>query len=257
MPPGGPPFSFTPGWGPALYWVVPAPSPGSHSLLLGTPLYSQVFLSLPRGSTVTQEFPTPFLWAPHPVQGVPPSIPLFPLSAPRVPSRFRGSPLPTGSSLCPGVSLLLSQGSHSLFPVVLHPARGMCSPSRSSLLPSRRSHSLFPGVPPSARGVPCCLRDLSTPFPVVLFAAPGIPLCPRDPVLLSGDNPLLSGAAPSPHLGVAEGSPRTRGAAAAARGGAAAGAGAHPRCRWRGGAAAPSAIKRAAAPVPQRGRGSP
>lgn len=240
------PFSFTPGWRPALYWVVPAPFPGSRSVFLGFLLSTQMFLSLPRGFTVTSGgSPLPFLalssGVPSSFLRVPPSIPLVPLSARRVHTRFRGSPLPTGPSLCPGMSSLLSRGSNSLFPEILLPARGMCSPVRRTLLPSRGSQCLFPGVPLSVRA-----PLGSSPLP---SRGPGVPFSCR------GESaPFWCGSRSS---GRGTGVPPARGAAAAAWGGAGAGAGAHPRCRWRGGAAAPSAIKRAAAPVPQRGRGSP
>lgn len=149
--------------------------------------------------------------------------------------------------------LTLSWGLPSLFPVVLLPARGMCSPLRMILLPSRGS-TLYPRgslhLPGGSLLSSGALHSLPG-GPVFCSRRPAASLSARSP---ARGNPLLSAVAPALHLGVAAGSPRTRGAAAAARGGA--GAGAHPRCRWRGGAAAPSAIKRAAAPVPQRGCGS-
>ncbi|XP_041879172.1 translation initiation factor IF-2-like [Corvus kubaryi] len=217
-----PGWSQLPSQGPTLY------SWGRHSV----PRYPSLCPGCPRSH-----------WGP--VLGGPPSLSegatLYP-SYPTLHAPFRGSPLPTGSSLCPGVPLLPSGGSHSLLPVVLLPPPGDVF--------SLEAH------PPPLPGVPLYSRGFhSLPGgPVSCSRAPAAPRGPHSP---ARGVPLLSPVTPAPHRGVAAGSPRTRGAAAAARGGAGGGAGAHPRCRWRGGAAAPSPIKRAAAPVPQRGRGSP
>lgn len=212
---------------------------GDPTLFPGVPLSAQGIQGHIRG--LPTPFPRPVLRGPILISDGPTLYSSCPPLCSESPYSFQR--LSTSHGVLPWSWDVLAPfpGSHSLFPEVLLPARGMCSPCRSTLLPSQR---LFPGVPLSVRAP---LGSSSLPS--------GVPLCPGVPFSCQGESaPFWCGSRCS---GRGTGVPPTRGAAAAARGGAGAGAGAHPRCRWRGGAAAPSAIKRAAAPVPQRGRGSP
>lgn len=114
---------------------------GSYLPFEGATLYSSYPLLCSEGPCSLQGFSTPhgvltLSW------GVLASFPGLPF------------PLLSGPAHCPG----------DVFSLEDHPP------------PFPRLRSLFPGVPPSAQGVPCPLRELSTPFPVVLFSAPGFPL---------------------------------------------------------------------------------
>lgn len=213
VPPGDP---LSPHWGGDLLCSGWSQLP-SQGHLLGTPLYSRVFLSLFRGSTVTSGgSPLPFRGVlalssgvPPPFLKVPPSIPPVPFSARRVHAHFRVCPLPTGPSLCPG---------------------GPCSLPGAPILSSQRSCSLAEGcVLPS--GAPSSL--------------PGGPVfhsrSPRSP---AEGNPLRPGrgrGSPAP-----AGLRRRRGAGAVP-----------VPVPVAGRSGRPERYKAAAAAVPQRGRGSP
>lgn len=248
MPPGGPPFSFTPGWGPALYWVVPAPSPGS-------PLYSWAPHSIPRCSSLCPGGPRSHRSSPLPFCGFLTlsrwSHPLFLFSL----SLLQGS-------LLASRALHFPRGPHSVlgcpcsFPgaPILY-SLWSCSLPGGCVLPRGALSSLPGGLTLYSRVSAICPGG-SVPPPGSLQSLPGGPVrCSRDPAVPQGPRSPFGGQSAPLRCGSLSPPGRGRGVPPHPRG-CGGGAG-RCRCRWRGGAAAPSAIKRAAAPVPQRGRGSP
>lgn len=257
MPPGGPPFPLHTGVGSCSVLGAPSSLSRVPFFIRGDPtLFPGVPLSARRVHGHTRRSPLPLHGVlalssrvPPPFLKVPPSIPLIPLSARRVPSLFKALLFPRGlhsvlGSPCsfPGAPILYFQRSCSLSRGCVPPRAAPSSLPRGPTLYSRGSRCLPGGTPLPSRWC---------------FLLPGS-RCARGPRSPAGGQsaPFCCGSRSPPGRGSRV--PPHRGAAAAARGGAGAGAGAHPRCRWRGGAAAPSAyINRAGAPVPQRGRGSP